>query len=223
MLTAVLIVSAYGDAPPPLAEETGDVQARAESGEELSGVRPYTLETEDGDEEYVYVLQLEGKPGFKQARKRWGFHANPMSHPPFVHPQEIDVLERAGGLVSWVEKVPGARYYPSDENVNSLADRTVQLAAEGVGKGGQMLALRAGGVSWAALGLPAMLAANSQDVTAPRTLNETGLEQLEKAKGVKCSGLGAGEARDCRSELTRKAARYAGNVPVSSDLVGDWI
>ena len=98
VLTAVLIVSAYGDAPPPLAEETGDVQARAESGEELSGVRPYTLETEDGDEEYVYVLQLEGKPGFKQARKRWGFHANPMSHPPFVHPQEIDVLERAGGL-----------------------------------------------------------------------------------------------------------------------------
>ena len=31
------------------------MQARAESGEELSGVRPYTLETEDGDEEYVYA------------------------------------------------------------------------------------------------------------------------------------------------------------------------
>ena len=112
VLTAVLIVSAYGDAPPPLAEETGDVQARAESGEELSGVRPYTLETEDGDEEYVYVLQLEGKPGFKQARKRWGFQANPRGDPPFVHSQEIDVLERAGGLVSWVEKVNIKTFIP---------------------------------------------------------------------------------------------------------------
>ena len=107
VLTAVLIVSAYGDAPPPLAEETGDVQARAESGEELSGVRPYTLETEDGDEEYVYVLQLEGKPGFKQARKRWGFQANSMNNPPFVHPQEIGGY--LGGLLNWLVDLPVAR------------------------------------------------------------------------------------------------------------------
>jgi ribosomal protein L3 len=58
---------------------TGDMQARAENGEELSGVRPYTLEV-DGDDEWVYVLQLEGA-GFAEARKRWGFTRHPRGHP----------------------------------------------------------------------------------------------------------------------------------------------
>ena len=94
----LLLAAAAAEAPAPLAQETGDVRARAENGEELSGVRPYTLEV-DGDEEWVYVLQLEGKPGFGQARKRWGFRNNPRNNPPHFDLDELTVLERAGGML----------------------------------------------------------------------------------------------------------------------------
>ena len=94
----LLLAAAAAEALAPLAQETGDVRARAENGEELSGVRPYTLEV-NGDEEWVYVLQLEGKPGFAQARKRWGFRNNPGNNPPHFDLDELKVLERAGGML----------------------------------------------------------------------------------------------------------------------------
>ena len=45
---------------PKLAQFSGDVRAAALRGDELSGVRPYTVRTPDGSQENVYVLALEG-------------------------------------------------------------------------------------------------------------------------------------------------------------------
>ena len=179
------------------------MRARAENGEELSGVRPYTLEV-DGDEEWVYVLQLEGKPGFAQARKRWGFRNNPGNNPPHFDLDELTVLERAGGMLRWVQEIAGLR---------SSTSRKVQLAAAGTTGTKKTVALTADGVSWAKLGLPKMLVDNSE---ATRVLDGAGLQLLDATKEAACGALGAAEARTCRAELMQKARAYAGNVPVSS-------
>ena len=46
-------------------------------------------------------LALEGD-GYAGARKRWGFKANARGHAPFIDADQVEVLERAGGLMHWV-------------------------------------------------------------------------------------------------------------------------
>jgi hypothetical protein len=73
LLGGVLVrVSAPPSDPPKLAQFSGDVRAATLRGDELSGVRPYTVQLDGGGTEYVYVLALEGA-GFTKARTRWGF------------------------------------------------------------------------------------------------------------------------------------------------------
>ena len=54
----------------------------------------------------------------------------------------------------WVEEDSRQRYYPSDQNAHSNADRKVNVAAPSAKKANKHLALRARGVSWAQRGLP---------------------------------------------------------------------
>ena len=57
LLGGVLVrVSAPPSDPPKLAQFSGDVRAAALRGDELSGVRPYTVQLAGGGTEYVYVL-----------------------------------------------------------------------------------------------------------------------------------------------------------------------
>ena len=68
-------------ARPKLAQFSGDVRAAALRGDELSGVRPYTVRTPDGSQENVYVLALEGDE-LSKARRRWGFQGDARGNPP---------------------------------------------------------------------------------------------------------------------------------------------
>ena len=72
LLAAAARVSCLDASTPKLAQFSGDVRAAALRGDELSGVRPYTVRTPDGSQENVYVLALEGDE-LSKARRRWGF------------------------------------------------------------------------------------------------------------------------------------------------------
>ena len=75
LLAAAARVSCLDASTPKLAQFSGDVRAAALRGDELTGVRPYTVRTPDGSQENVYVLALEGDE-LSKARRRWGFQVD---------------------------------------------------------------------------------------------------------------------------------------------------